>query len=380
MVAALQKARQPPRPSFWGTKCPEFTLSGTHTRSRPRGSPGMSRWGAQLLAVMCHEPNLRPPPLLFFHRQKELVGHGRSVLRRHHALLGSGAAAMPTGRLAAALAARLHEGTTRAGRRAFAADLILAGPAAAHTGRASRAVGGGGGDGNCSSGVVMYHVTPLGHVRAARGLAVGAGAAAATERLVERLARSGGSSSGSSGSSSGSSSSSRVLAAVAEGAGGATLGGGSGGFELEAALGSALEALLAACLESKGAREALGGGSRGCGPAAPASGVVGGASTAGEGSSGSSEAGATEDGREELQEALREMLVAAESGAIHVACCSTSPDWNLEEIGTRPGNVPSPLAGAHPMSKGTKSLFISVPPSVTINVLRKLSRQRQWWA
>lgn len=211
-------------------------------------------------------------PCTSFRALQVLVGAARRSLLEGRLSRGPGAQ-VPTRRLASIIAARVHAGTASAGRRPFAAHVLLLGATAgtATTGTnagargrsaataSTRATIPGPASATISTTAVaatasparrspqavsLFEVTPLGQVRSVRALAVGAGAGAGCAALQ------------------------RLLPARDKGAGGAgichcdTSGGGGksgaeGGSDGDAALEAALEALLASRLPSARARDAL---------------------------------------------------------------------------------------------------------------------------
>mmetsp|Transcript_71463 Transcript_71463/g.140331 ORF Transcript_71463/g.140331 Transcript_71463/m.140331 type:complete len:440 (+) Transcript_71463:226-1545(+) len=129
-----------------------------------------------------------------------LLGFCRRLLASHTSMFGP-SARMPTSRLASALASRLQAGTTTAGRRAFASELLLVGSRGGGAGNASErlrsrdeAEGGGGAaeseDGTQSSSkseCVLYLLSAMGHVRGVQAAAIGSGADAGNTRLAAIL-------------------------------------------------------------------------------------------------------------------------------------------------------------------------------------------------
>ena len=106
-----------------------------------------------------------------------LVKFARRLLRDNYFAFGSSSSSnnlpnseLSTVRLAAEIASRVHSGTTTAGRRAFAVELLLMGCSTT---------------GNLPC---LYQVTPLGHLRRMRAVAIGAGAASANDRLCTLFA------------------------------------------------------------------------------------------------------------------------------------------------------------------------------------------------
>lgn len=280
---------------------------------------------------------------------------------------------LPTSRLAQALATRIHAGTTSAGRRAFATDLLVAG--VTNKGEA-----------------VLFHVTPLGQVYGGKAFAVGAGAELANERLTALLRP----------ATAKTVDEEKASSAFAEA--GPEEGCRYDNQDQEEALATALEALLAAHLSSNAARSALNGKAKtsedvpdldtgsqekSSVSAAPASTTSAdaqlssaGGSAEGQSSSARSETVNDQDDSDEgvvtnaqctqeVVDTLRSMLVAAETGDLHVVCCQRRP--------------PDESSASIESSRRTTSELKVQPHSrvmprvATATALRKLARARGWW-
>jgi hypothetical protein len=231
---------------------------------------------------------------------------------------------------------------------------------------------------------VLFHVTPLGQVHAAKAFAVGAGAEQANARLAVVLLR-------------------EQARATEEKASrvASFLESGEAEEDEAAALAVALEALLAAHLPSSGARSALddatkqkqtgtplpqgGGEVDGAGalpPPAPADDHAPGSGAAEEGSNEEEEeeeAAARALSRHEVRRALRAMLEAAETGDLHVVRCQARPADGPAALGP-PQAYPQEQHGCSIGSESAVRPFARVVPrAVAASALRKLARDRSWW-
>ncbi len=303
-----------------------------------------------------------------------LLKYARRLLQEHRYAFGSSSHSsnalpqfgLPSRRLAAQLAARVQSGTTTAGRRAFAVELLLIGAVASHP----------------SAGCALFQVTPLGQLRCMRAVAIGAGAGAANKRLALLLKSSDAATAVASEGSEEEPGAviEGIAAAAAATAAAAEEEEGGGGEEEEeeeendddggGPMAVALEALLAAHanLPATGDAAAEEDGNRDESDAS-----VGG---------GSSSEGSEGGGSRAVRTALEEMIHAAEMGRLKVLCLDGGVSQAAEATAAA-----APASAA--VSAGTTTTSAAVPshlhpcvrsatPLATAAALRSLGKRRHW--
>ena len=266
-----------------------------------------------------------------------LVGWARRLLLQRGSVYG---APLSTGRLASALAERVHAGTTSSGRRAFATDMLVLG----HDGVAAHSGGGGGSEcGDDHVGMHIFQVSPAGQLRSYRAVAIGRGAPAANKRLAALLERK--PSDGSEGESKDESEGQSEI-----------------DHDVDSLVAVALEALVVAHVPEL-LNSAVGGDGR--------DGSTD--DSADEGDGDGDDRGAPElasESAEVLRSVLKDLDYAASTGALRVMCGRCAGD---DEGAGAAGGAEGAGGAAAPS-------FVVVEPAAATSLLRGLAGRRRWLA